>query len=371
VSEARGVAAQEGDMKSSRFALSICICLAALVLSGCSSAILGYLVYDYLNDSAPKIWWSGKVTDSQGEPVAGVRVQVRAEVLGKDDVLAFSETTDKDGDFKLKFRWANEVSYSVRVYDENDQTVYDHFVGKVAKAEQKTDIVLEGSYHAEISGVVRDAEGKTLQNVVILVASANTLEADPAFLRDSEDALVYDETNEGGIYSITGRLLDYAIVCAYHPDYGFAYAYAEDTDSDGSIGLNIVMGTAGQHDVDVKVVNGLGLPIVSQVLATAQQFRVKMSQRWDFSEEMDAVVHDHNLFPGRGITPSDQQPETVVFAVQATDVNGIAQGVNDIAGASYDLSLLRIGDDQLATALVTSANPLALAEDSVITVRIN
>jgi hypothetical protein len=357
-------------MKASRYAIGAFVVAAVLLLSGCSSAILGYLVYDYLNDSAPNLWWRGTVTDSTSVPVAGMLVKVRAEILGKNDVMDFSDTTDEEGNFDIKFRWSSEVSYTLRVYD-GDEVVKETVVGKVNKAEQKTDITLDGVYNAEISGVVRDAAGNTLQNVVIIAALADTLTAAPTLMRDRDAALVFDETNEGGIYDIKGRLLNYAIVCAYHPDYGFAYAYAEDTDHDGSIGLNIVMGGAGDYDVDVKVVNGLGLPIVSQVLSTEQQFRLRMSQRWDFRDEMDAVVVDNGLFPGRNVTPSDQHPEPVIFAVQATDVNGMVQGVDNIPGATYELNLLRIGDDQPATALVTSESPLALAEDSIVVVRIN
>jgi hypothetical protein len=357
-------------MKTRRWLVAVALVLVVIQLSGCSSALLGYLVYDYLNDSAPKLWWRGKVTDSAGDPVAGLRVQVRAEVLGKDDVLNFSENTNEEGDYDIKFRWSSEVVYSLRVYD-NDQVVKDHYIGKVNKEEQITDLTLDGVYNAEISGVVSSSTGATLQDVVVLAALTNDLETAPTFMRDSEDALVFDETNEGGVYDIQGRLLDYAIICVYHPDYGFAYAYAEDTDHDGSIGLNITMGGAGQHDVDVQVVNGLGLPIVNQVLATNQQFRVQMSQRWDFRDEMDEVVIDNGLFPGRNVTPSDQHPEKVIFAVQATNANGICQGEDNVPGGTYDLTLLRIGDDQLATALVNSDNPLALSEDALIVVRVN
>ncbi len=353
-----------------RWLVGAVLALVLFQMSGCSSAILGYLVYDYLNDSAPKLWWRGTVTDGIGEPVAGLRVQVRAEVLGEDDVLAFSENTNEAGDYDIKFRWSSEVVYSLRVYD-GDTVLKDVYVGKVNKEEQLTDITIEGIYNAEISGVVTSSTGDTLQNVVILAALTDDINTAPTLLRDSENELIYDETNEGGVYDIQGRLLDYAVVCAYHPDYGFAYAYAEDADHDGSIGLNLVMGAAGEHDVDIQVVDALAQPIANQVLGADQQFRLEMSQRWDFSSEMDEAVVDNGLFPGRNVTPSDQHPTTVVIAVQATDANGVCPGADDVAGGTYDLRLLRIGDDQLATALVTSANPLALAEDTVVVVRVN
>lgn len=357
-------------MKAGRMGLATVIVASVLMLCSCSSAILGYLIYDYLNDSAPKLWWRGTVTDSKGDPVEGLRVQVRAEVLGEDEVMAFSELTDDQGDYDIKFRWSSEVDYTLRVYD-GDTVLEDIYVGEVSKEEQKTDITLDDIYNAEISGVITDSNGATLQNVVIVVGSTNNLSADPTILINSEDAIVFDETNEAGIYSIDGRFQEYAVICAYHPDYGFAYAYGDDADQDGSIGINIVMGAAGEHAVDVQVVNALGEPIASQILSNAQQFRLQMSQRWDFSEHMDQVVVDNGLFAGRNVTPSDQHPTTVTIAVQATNANGISEGADDVAGGTYDLALLNIGDDSAATALVTSDNPLALADDSVVVVRVN
>ena len=357
-------------MRVGRTTFAVAAVAWVLLFTSCTSALLGYLIYDYLDNSAPNLWWRGTVTDGAGEPVEGMRVQVRAEVLGEDEVMVFSELTNSEGDFDVKFRWASEVSYSLRVYD-GEEVVKDQFMGKVNKEEQLTDITLDGIYNADVSGVITSSTGETLQNVVVIAAMTDDINTVPTMMRDSDSVLIFDETNEGGIYEIRGRLLNYAIICAYHPDYGFAYAYAEDTDHDGSIGLNIVMGGAGEHDVDVQVVNGLGLPIINQVLATDQQFRIRMSQRWDFRDEMDEVVIDNGLFPGRNVTPSDQHPETVIFAVQATDQEGICAGENNIPGGTYDIALLRIGDDQLATALVTSDNPLALAEDSVIIVRVN
>lgn len=355
-----------------RKALLICLTLVApvILLASCTSALVGYLIYDYLNDSAPKLWWRGTVTDGAGEPVEGLLVQVRAEVLGDDDILSFSDTTDTAGAYDVRFRYNEEVSYTLRALD-GESIVFERFIGKIDETEQLTDISLSGIFNAEISGVVTDAAGDPLQNVIILGAFANSLNDVPTVLRDDEDAPLFDQTNEAGIYELNGRMDNYAVVCAYHPDHGFAYASAHDADNDGSVGVNITMGAAGEYDVDVQVVDALGAPIADQILAMDRQFRLRLSQKWDFSAEMDTVVVDNGLFAGRNVTPSDQQPLDVTIAVQATGTDGIAQGQANVAGGTYDLELVNIGDDQPATALVNSDNPLALSEDTVVVVRVN
>ena len=57
--------------------------------------------------------------------------------------------------------------------------------------------------------------------------------------------------------------------------------------------------------------------------------------------------------------------------MQSTDNEGYAETSEFIRGANYYMQLLRIENDQQATALIQSTNPLALDDDSVVIVRVN
>jgi hypothetical protein len=79
------------------------------VLASCSTIVAALLINELLNDEAPKRKWTGTVTDTTGEPVGGLLVQVRAEVEGDDDTLSFSDTTGLDGKYEIGYRWHEDV----------------------------------------------------------------------------------------------------------------------------------------------------------------------------------------------------------------------------------------------------------------------
>ena len=86
---------------------------------------------------------------------------------------------------------------------------------------------------------------------------------------------------------------------------------------------------------------------------------------------VDDVVADEGLFPGLVGSPSASHPATVTLTVQATGANGIAENAAEVRGGTYDLTLLRVPDDNPATALVQSDNPLVLYADTTVIVRVN
>jgi hypothetical protein len=349
----------------------LAVLLASLwLLTSCSTIVAALLVRELLNDEAPKRTWSGVVRDTTGSPVGGLLVQVRAEIEGDPDFLSYSGTTNLDGEYQVGYRWHEDVSYAVRVVHEGVVFAEEHF-GRIELKDMETDFVIQGSVVTELSGVVTDWQGDPLEDVALVGASALTLSGTPSVLLDGDGDPLYYATNASGIYQLEGSIGRYGIVCAYHPDHGFAYGYGEDDDSDGSIPLNIAMGEAGTFTVSVQVVDGVGAPISDQVLDPARQFRLRLRQPWNLGTVMDEVVDAHELFPGLVGVPSDTHPETLTITVQSTDADGIADQSAEVAGGVYELSLVNVEDDNPATALVESDDPLVLHADGTVIVRVS
>lgn len=340
------------------------------LLASCETLVTAYLINELLNDKAPAHQWSGTVKDSAGQPVVGIKVEVRATVEGDTDVVDYDDITDENGEYSIKWRWNEDVNYRVVVIKDN-VVFAEQYYGSVGSEDQETDFIVQGSVTAQISGMITDWEDEPLEDAVVIAASATGLDATPSILLDGEGNTAYYQTTDSGIYTLDGSVSSYAIVCAYHPDHGFAYAYAQDEDDDGEIALNIQMGEAGEFLVQAQVVDNTSAPVVDQVLPASRQFRLRLKQPWNLSAAVDAVVSDNTLFPGLVGDPSDSHPSTVGITVQSTGANGIADSNEQIAGGVYELELLNVQDDNLATALVTSANPLVLYENSIVIVRVN
>jgi hypothetical protein len=118
------------------------IAVAALLLvNGCATALAGLLVYELLDDEAPVRTYTGTVRDTNGDPVGGLLVQMRAEVVGDSNVVHFSDTTNLDGDYTIKFRWNEDVNYSIRVIHEG--TVYaEESLGHLPLQDQQQDFTI-------------------------------------------------------------------------------------------------------------------------------------------------------------------------------------------------------------------------------------
>ncbi len=118
------------------------IAAAALLAASCTAALAGLLIYELLDDQAPTRTWTGTVSDTESQPVGGVLVQVRAEVAGKDDFMNFSDTTNLDGEYTIKFRWNRDVLYSIRVVHEG--SVYaEESVGEIELADRQLDFTID------------------------------------------------------------------------------------------------------------------------------------------------------------------------------------------------------------------------------------
>lgn len=350
--------------------LFLTVCFMLVLACSCETVVATLLVRELLDDSAPKRSWSGRVVDTKGEAVGGVLVQVRAEVSGDEDLLSFSDETDNSGEYEIGYRWHKDVNYTVRVVFEG-QVLAEKFEGKIELKDQETDFVLQATLSSEVSGVVMDAEGNPLDGVVVVAASAQSLGGIPSPFLNDMGSPRYMVTGDAGIFQLEGAVAQYGIVCAFHPDHGFAYDYGIDNDADGSIAMSLRMGRSGNHEVKVQVRDGNDDPIILQVLDPDRRFRLRLYEPWNLSATIDEVVTQDDLFPGLVGDPSDQHPETVEITVQATDLEGFGENSEFIRGGNYFMQLLRIEDDSQATALIQSDNPLALAGDDVVIVRVN
>jgi hypothetical protein len=202
-------------------------------------------------------------------------------------------------------------------------------------------------------------------------ASASSLDDTPVALLDTDGNVNYVVTNDSGVFDLQGNVGKYGIVCAFHPDHGFAYAYAEDTDANGSIPLNIDMGAPGTYNVSVKVVDGTLTPLANQVLSADRRFRLRLYQPFNLGSVVDQVVADNGLFPGLVGDPSELHQATVTISVLSTGDDGIAELNEDAVGGNYNLELLKVDSDEAATALVLTDTPLVLYKDTTVVVRVN
>jgi hypothetical protein len=345
--------------------------IAACVFSAsCGGLLTAYLVQQLLDDSAPKRTWSGKVTNPGGDPVEGLRVEVRASATGDNNVLTFDDATDEGGIYAIKFRWNENVSFTLRIY-EGETMLTEKFIGKVSLGDQTTDFVVQSAISTSISGSIREIGGEAIQGALIIGGSFSDELPEPVLFVDNEGATAFDLSGESGVYELNGPVAQKAIVCAYHPDHGFAYGVAEDTDGDGSVALDIAMGNAGQFNVSVQVVDGLSVPIANQILSSERQFRLRLEAPYNFGTEIDEVVADNALFGGLSGEPSDSHPSSATLIVQSTGNDGIADGQLELEGGSFDIRLLKLDSSDPATALVLSDDPIALGADTVIVVRVN
>jgi hypothetical protein len=350
--------------------LAPAIVLTIILTTGCSQLITAYLVSQLLDDSAPKRTWSGVVRDTSNKPVEGVEVQVRGEVEGDTNIMKFTDTTDAEGKYQIKFRWNKQVQYTVQIVHEGVVMANEEF-GTIQLGDRSNDFVIQGAVKVQLSGVVRGPNGQPLNGVLLIGASATALNATPVVLLNTTGKTQYQVTSDSGVYTLEGTIGRYGIVCAYHPDYGFAYVYGEDTDHNGSIALNLDMGASGNFNVKIQVVDGTLQPIASQILPAARQFRCRLGVPFNLGSAVDAAVSENSLFQGLVGKPSDKHPNAVTFTVQATGANGIAEDQRVVAGGSYQLTLLNVLNDEQATALVRSENPLVLHEDSTVAVQVN
>lgn len=342
----------------------------ALAVSSCTSLVASYLINNYLNDKAPIFTWRGSVVDTENRGISGATVRVRAQVAGDDNVLDFTGLTDGTGHYQVQFKYSAKVSYFVSVLID-DVVVAEKNVGSVSKDDQRDDFVVDSAgSDLQVSGVVTDANGDPVKDALVLVGSAASEGGAVSFFKDGSDT-AFVQTSDSGVFQISGAANQHVVAVAFDPQHGFAYATGEDENDNGDLGLNLQMGAVGTHSVQVQVVDGNGAPIVSQVLDPARQFRLRLRTPYDLSEEVDAVVAANALFPELAGVPSDLQPAAKLFTVQSTGVNGIADGDLSVAGGTYDLDLVERDSLDPATAVVLSDNPLALAGDSTVIVRVN
>lgn len=350
--------------------VAIALVVACVYTSSCGGLLTAYLVQQLLDDSAPKRTWSGKVTNPLGDPVEGLKVQVRAAASGDDNILTFDDATDADGIYAIKYRWNENISFTLRVYD-GETVLVEKYIGKTSLTDQTNDFVVESALATSISGTVRDVNGAPIQGALVIGGTASEEQPEPLLFVDTEGKTAFDLSGESGVYEINGAVTQKAIICVYHPDHGFAYASAEDADSDGSVGLDIVMGDSGQYNVSVQIVDGLSAPVENQILSADRQFRLRLEVPYNFGSEVDAVVDDNALFGSLSGHPSDAHPSSATLIVQSTGANGIADGQLQLEGGAFDIRLLKLDSSDVATALVVSDDPVALGEDTTIVVRVN
>lgn len=356
-------------MRATR-ALMALVLVCSVLAYGCSALVAAYLINELLDDKAPKRTWSGHVRDTAGQPVAGVEVSVRGTVETDTNVATFKDITDTAGFYSIRFRYNKDVSYAVRV-EAGGVVLAEVDYGTIENSDRTSDLVIQGAVNVELSGVVQGPDGLPLKDVVVVGASASALDGTPVALLADGSKVQYDVTSDAGVFSLNGSISKYGIVCAFHPDHGFAYAYGEDTDGNGSIALTIVMGTKGEYDLRAQVIDANNNPLAPQILQPSRQFRLRLQTPFNLSPTMDIAVSENGLFPGLLGDPSDFHPPAMTLTVQAVGASGYSSNSMQVAGGTYQVSLLNVGDDEPATALIKSANPLALYQDTSVTVQVN
>lgn len=348
------------------------IAVAAVVIAtSCSSIAAYWLIKELLDEKAPRREWRGLVTDRLGFGIEDAKVTVTATVVGDDDDVAFNDLTNASGEYEIKFRWHEDIRYSLTV-DIDNHVVAEKYEGRVELHDQTTDFSIDTfNVSASLFGVVSDFRGDPLAGVLVLGATVDSPTGTPEVLEGSDGLMVWATTDSAGYYEIDGGLLRYGIICAYHPDFGWAYSYDDEKRSNGSINLDTSMGRPGSYTVQVQVVDAQGQPISDQILSAERRFRVRFDQPFDLSTDVDQIVDGEGLFPDLVGLPSNSHPARQTLSVIATLGNGFAEDFITLAGGNYHIDILKIDSGTPATADMQSANPLVLYETTVLTVRVN
>ncbi len=356
-------------MRATRALMALVLVFSVLVY-GCSALVAAYLINQLLDEKAPKRTWSGHVRDTAGQPVAGVEVSVRGTVETDTNIASFKDSTDTEGFYSIKFRWNKDVAYDVRV-ESGGVVLAEVEYGTIENSDRTSDLIIQGAVNVQLEGIVQGPDGLPLKDVAVVGASATAMDGTPVALLADGSKIQYDVTSDAGVFSLSGSISKYGIVCAFHPDHGFAYAYGEDTDGNGSIAFTVVMGAKGEYDVKAQVIDTNNNPLTPQILQPSRQFRLRLQTPFNLSPTMDIAVAENGLFPGLVGDPSDMHPEMKMLTVQAVGANGFSSNMVQVAGGTYQVTLLNVADDNLATALIKSANPLALYQDTTVTVQVN
>lgn len=347
------------------------IAVAAVVIAtSCSSIAAYWLVKELLDEKAPRRQWRGVVTDRLGFGIEDALVTVTATVVGDEEDVAFNDLTNASGEYEIKFRWHEDIRYSLTV-DIDSHVVAEKYEGRVELHDQQTDFTIDTfNVSASLFGEVTDYRGDPLAGVLIIGATVDSPSGTPEVLEGGDGLMAWATTDSAGYYEIDGGLLRYGIICAYHPDFGWAYSYDDEKRSNGSINLDTSMGRPGAYTVQVQVVDNLG-PISDLILSAGQRFRIRFDQPFDLSSEVDQIVDGEGLFPDLIGLPSSSHPVRETLSVLATIGNGFAEEFITLGGGNYSIELLEVGSSSPATAILESANPLVLHESTVLTVRVN
>src|SRR5207253_2648912 len=142
-------------------------------LGSCSQLITAYLVKNLINDSSPKFTWRGTVTDSENRGLSGLTVRVRAEVANDPDPLDFTGLTNDNGQYQIVFKFNDKVSYRLSVLSGTD-VLAERLVGNVGASDQRDDFEIQGTAALTVSGIVTDAAGTPLKDVLVIGGSATT-----------------------------------------------------------------------------------------------------------------------------------------------------------------------------------------------------
>ena len=342
----------------------------AIAATGCSSIVGALLVYELLDDKAPRRDWTGYVKDKDGNAVEGIEVIVKGEVTGDTDVATFSDFTDDEGYYDISYRWNKEIKYTITVEQEGVE-IAERYEGRIELENQRTDFTIESFVKGDLVGRIIDFNGDPVNGVLVIGGTVEAVNDPVEIMLNSNEDPTFDLTNINGEYHLGGNLDRYGIVCAFHPTYGWAYAYDDSKQNDGSIELNITLGDTGDYTVQVQVVDNLGQPIADQVLSADRRFRLVLDQPFDMSEAIDLVVQDEDLFGSLSGPPSASHPEREELSIVSTGPNGIANIFEIVPGGTYEITLLEIDTSSPATALVDGDNPLVLFEDATVVIRVN
>jgi protocatechuate 3,4-dioxygenase beta subunit len=321
------------------------VALAALViaLSSCGGGgelLLGYYLYKNVIDKGGNSRiWHGVVTNTNSVPVEGYLVEITANRPDPAADERRTDTTDTAGEYRIIMPYYEIATYEISVKHDG-VLVFSDEVGPVFDVDQHRDIQVAPIATVTLSGTATDTASDPLAQVFVTVAKPQAAGTTPdTLLTDGEGKLKYLMTNTTGVYMFENVFGAPLLVAAFHPDLGFGYYFIEEPSSMNSGGTVVMPGT-GSVKVSVRVLDGAGNPVASDILPVDSRFAMTLTPAYNLASQLGTAIAAEGLFGN--ITAEEVialHPTAAELTVSSTGPDGQGDNTATLAPGLYAITI--------------------------------
>jgi len=129
------------------------------------------------------------------------------------------------------------------------------------------------------------------------------------------------------------------LVAAFHPDLGFGYYFIEEPSSMNSGGTVVMPGT-GSVKVSVRVLDGAGNPVASDILPVDSRFAMTLTPAYNLASQLGTAIAAEGLFGN--ITAEEVialHPTAAELTVSSTGPDGQGDNTATLAPGLYAITI--------------------------------